>query len=95
MKAKKQTVSQFANSFARKNGWARATKITLIPEGEKIRVTDSKQFGHRKNTTGQYVPNAYLANFGWKNTFYQHAVYELEIPVSLVEHCTDFAEYPQ
>ena len=29
--------------------------------------------GYRKNTTDQYVPNAYLYNFGWKNTYYQHA----------------------
>lgn len=29
--------------------------------------------GYRKNTTDEYVPNAYRANFGWKNTYYQHA----------------------
>ena len=29
--------------------------------------------GYRKLTTDEYVPQAYRANFGWKNTYYQAA----------------------
>lgn len=36
--------------------------------------------GYRKNTTGEYVPNSYLNNFGWKNTYYQHASLYITIP---------------
>ena len=35
--------------------------------------------GYRKNTTGEYVPNAYRRNFGWKNTFYQRACLNIYI----------------
>lgn len=59
-----------ANRLARKHGFGRATKIKL---GKKNRIVDFTHFGHRKYTTGEYVPNAYLNNFGWKNTYYQQA----------------------
>ena len=36
--------------------------------------------GFRKNTTGEYVPNAYRNNFGWKNTYYQHAELRIFVP---------------
>ena len=59
-----------ANQIARRCGYQRATKIVL---GDEDRVVSHTRYGYRKKTTGQYVSNAYLRNFGWKNTYYQHA----------------------
>lgn len=60
-----------ANSIARKNGFGRATEIIF---GEEEKVVDYTKYGYRKATTGEYVSAAYRAKFGWKNTYYQHAV---------------------
>lgn len=62
---------KLANSIARKAGFSRATDIVLTGEN---RVVEYISAGYRKNTTGEYVSNAYRRNFGWKNTYYQHAV---------------------
>lgn len=69
-------VRRRANSVARKNGYGRATLIAL---GTKDRVLDHVPFGYRKNTTYEYVPNAYRNKFGWKNTFYQNAETTVEV----------------
>ena len=60
-----------ANKIARAEGFARATEIEYT--GQK-KVIDYVSFGYRKYTTGEYVCNAYRAKFGWKNTYYQHAI---------------------
>lgn len=60
-----------ANSIARQNGYGVATEIVL---GDKDVVLERMPCGYRKYTTGEYVPNAYRSNFGWKNTYYQHAI---------------------
>lgn len=65
-----KSLQSFANALARKHGYGFATQIIL---GEKNEVVQHTSFGYRKYTTGEYVANAYLANFGWKNTYYQHA----------------------
>lgn len=59
-----------ANSIARRAGFGFATHIEI---GNEDKVVDHICYGYRKKTTGQYVPKKYLNNFGWKNTFYQHA----------------------
>jgi len=63
-------IEQYANAIAREAGYGKATSIII---GERATVTSHTDFGYRKNTTGEYVPNAYSANFGWKNTYYQAA----------------------
>lgn len=68
-----------ANSVARKNGCGRADRV--VP-GSHDRVLDHVRYGYRKKTTGEYVPNAYLNNFGWKNTYYQAAYTEVEIDIT-------------
>ena len=76
-----KTLKQFANAFVRRESTGNsATK--LIP-GEKLEIVHHLDFGYRKKTTGEYVPNKYLNNFGWKNTYYQHAVNEVEIPYEI------------
>lgn len=60
-----------ANIIARKNGFNRATEIV---KGDENKVVKYVQFGYRKYTTGEYVPNSYRSNFGWKNTYYQPAI---------------------
>lgn len=52
--------------------------VTTKPEPE---IGEIVQYGYRKKTTDQYVPNAYLRNFGWKNTYYQRAVNEVIVPI--------------
>ncbi len=61
-----------ANSIARKAGYGKATHIIFQIEGEET-VISHTHYGYRKYSTGEYVPNAYRANFGWKNTYYQTA----------------------
>lgn len=90
---KKQTVQQWANSIARGYGRGKATEFTVVLGGDRVKVKENRRPGYRKNTTGEYVPHAYLSNFGWKNTFYQHAVFEIEIPFSRIAHCTDATQY--
>jgi hypothetical protein len=71
---------QYANYLAKKAGFNRATKI-LQDAGQPVGVVESQSYGYRKWTTGEYVPNKYRANFGWKNTYYQHAVCIVNIGV--------------
>lgn len=65
-------IQRRANSIARKEGCGWATTITFDP-AQPEGVVEHTSFGYRKKTTGEYVPNAYLRNFGWKNTYYQRA----------------------
>lgn len=59
-----------ANSIARKHGYLRADNIVI---GMRREIATRTDYGWRKYTTGEYVPNAYRRNFGWKNTYYQHS----------------------
>jgi hypothetical protein len=59
-----------ANTIARRAGHQKATEIIL---GKSEGVASYTPYGYRKKTTGEYVPNAYRNNFGWKNTYYQNA----------------------
>jgi hypothetical protein len=72
-------ITKLANSAARKAGCGRATTIVFGPT-EEPKVIDRTRGGYRKHTTGEYVPNAYLRKFGWKNTYYQNAGCTVEIP---------------
>ena len=56
-------------------------KATHIIVGDDSKVVSYTRFGYRKYTTGEYVPNKYLSNFGWKNTYYQHA--ECDVMVNI------------
>ncbi len=64
------TDKKLANTIARKAGFGTATEIIY---GTKNKVVSHVNYGYRKITTGEYVPNSYRNNFGWKNTYYQHA----------------------
>lgn len=68
-----------ANAIARQHGHGTATEVRL---GKEDRVVSHIRYGYRKCTTGQYVPNAYRNNFGWKNTYYQNAETVVEIKES-------------
>ena len=75
-----QKIVKRANQIARQHGYLRATNIT---RGTQDRFIKTTAFGYRKCSDGQYVPKAYLNNFGWKNTYYQHAECFVEVAVSL------------
>ena len=77
---KKETKQLVANRVARQNGYHRATEIQLIPGLKSPKVLSHVSCGFRKNTTGEYVSNAYRANFRWKNTYYQHAETVVALP---------------
>ena len=71
----KKAIQILANRIARREGYGLATEIRIdrrLKPGTG-RVISHTRYGYRKYTTGEYVPNKYLANFGWKNTYYQHA----------------------
>jgi hypothetical protein len=67
---KKRKPIKTANQIARTYRHGRATEIIV---GDDSRCLTAVSCGYRKYTTGQYVSNAYRNNFGWKNTYYQHA----------------------
>jgi len=67
-----------ANQIARDFGTNRATEIVI---GNESKVISYTSFGYRKKTTGQYVPTTYLSNFGWKNTYYQHAICKVMVNI--------------
>lgn len=66
-----KTAQQLANAYARTQGYGKATSVVL---GSEYKIIERVHNGYRKNTTNQYVPNAYLRNYGWKNTYYQNAI---------------------
>lgn len=74
----KDIVQKHANKIARQNGYGTATEVVF---GNKDRVVSHTKYGYRKYSTGQYVPNAYRAKFGWKNTYYQNAETIVEVNV--------------
>jgi hypothetical protein len=74
---------KIANSVARKNGYGTATTI-LFGNINAPFILERTPSGYRKYTTGEYVSSAYRANFGWKNTYYQHAKTTVVLPFSLV-----------
>lgn len=75
-------VRKMANIVARKAGYGSATEIRCTTTGPIVpRVIKHTQYGYRKNTTDEYVPNSYRNNFGWKNTYYQNAETIVAIPV--------------
>lgn len=73
---------KIANTVARKCGYGRATEI-VFEDVPSPYVKGHTSYGWRKYTTGEYVPMAYLINFGWKNTYYQHAETVVVLPTSL------------
>lgn len=81
-KERKQSVEYIANCVARRHGHNVATRITYadVPEPTLGKTTG---YGYVKNTTGEYVFNAYRRNFGWKNTHYQAATCEVILPLSM------------
>lgn len=75
-----KTVQNAANAYAKECGWSRATAMKAAEIAEPV-TGDCRQYGYRKFSTGEYVPNSYITNFGWKNTYYQHAVFETIVPI--------------
>lgn len=71
-------LQRYANRIARKAGYNKATALIF---GDRDCIAHRTRPGYRKHTTGEYVPTAYLRNFGWKNTYYQlaHTVVMLAI----------------
>lgn len=83
-KLNEQKLQKLANSIARQFGYGRATKV-LFGNVKEPKIIDRVAPGYRKNTTGQYVPKKYLMNFGWKNTYYCHAVLVVMLPLELID----------
>ena len=77
-------VRKIANIVARHAGHGSATEIICATTGpDAPRVLLHTPYGYRKTTTGEYVPNKYRANFGWKNTYYQSAETVVAVPVEM------------
>ncbi len=73
--AAKQDRYAQANSIARQSGFGKATAIVIAKRfgPGRGKVIDYTPYGYRKKSNDEYVPRAYLRNFGWKNTYYQCA----------------------
>jgi hypothetical protein len=74
-------IERIANSAARGEGYGLATTIYFSPRVQSPCVINHIRRGYRKYTTGEYVPRKYLANFGWKNTYYQNAETTVAMPL--------------
>jgi len=83
-KVKVAKLQKLANSIARQKGYGSATEV-LFGNCFQAEVIDRTDYGYRKKTTGQYVPKKYLMNFGWKNTYYQHAETVILLPFSIID----------
>lgn len=73
-------INRYANAIARREGCGSADEILFRPTLSGY-VSDHTPYGYRKKTTGEYVPNSYRSNFGWKNTYYQHAETVVVLPL--------------
>lgn len=73
-----RTIKLRANRISRAVGYGPATSITF---GAVDAFISHTPYGYRKNSNGEYVPRAYLGNFGWKNTYYQHSENEVQLAV--------------
>lgn len=73
-------VKKLANATAKKNGFNRCTKITFS-NVSKPKIGETIDFGYRKITTNEYVPNSYMNKFGWKNCYYQNVICEVILPM--------------
>ena len=89
MKNLAKAIKKSANIIAREEGFGKAS---FIVSGDKNEVVEHIRYGYRKNTTDEYVPNAYRSNFGWKNTYYQAALTTVEI-VNNIEQFIDFESF--
>lgn len=83
-KKSENEIIRMANAAARRAGHGSATEINFA-EIKTPQVISHTCYGYRKNTTGEYVPNKYRSNFGWKNTYYQHAETVVLMPIGLVD----------
>ena len=75
-----EMLKRAANRFAIKNGYGRATKIDIRKDG-KMKVIQKTPFGHRKNSTGEYVPMAYVNKCFGKGVSYQPSEFECQIGI--------------
>lgn len=75
-------IQRNANKIARNHKFGKATDIVF---GDQDKVIYRVSPGFRKFTTGEYVPNAYRNNFGWKNTYYQKAITVVMLESSKME----------
>lgn len=89
MKNLAKAIRRAANIIAREEGCGKAS---FIVTGYKNEVVEHIRYGFRKNTTDEYVPNAYRRRFGWKNTYYQAALTTVEM-VNPIEQFVDFENF--
>lgn len=83
MKTTAQKIKTLANSIARKYGCGVATSISVA---DTTCVRSLARSGYRKNTTDEYVSNAYRRNFGWTNTYYQQAEADVTLSADDITH---------
>lgn len=84
MKIKIEKLQKLANSIARKSGYGSATEV-IFGNCKEPKIIERVSYGYRKITTGEYVPKKYLAHFGWKNTYYQHAITKILLPLQIID----------
>jgi len=73
-------IQTLSNAIARKNGFGFASQISFKSILKPI-IGETTNYGYRKNSTGEYVPKAYINNFGWKNCYYQNSECEVILPL--------------
>lgn len=75
-----ETLKRAANRFARREGYGKATKID-IRRDSKLKIIKETPFGYTKDSTGEYVPMAYVNKCFGKGVSYQPAKFECQIGI--------------
>lgn len=69
-------------AYSRPNNYRGDVKVVIAKPGQtSLSVVQRTRSGYRKLTNGEYVHNSYRCNFGWKNTYYQHAETVVAVPL--------------
>jgi|AntRauTorckE6833_2_1112554.scaffolds.fasta_scaffold13780_8 hypothetical protein len=69
-----------ANRYAKKNGFGRATRIDIRLDS-KNKMNECRSFGWVKDSTGEYVPMAYVNKCFGKGVSYVSAIFDCQIGV--------------
>lgn len=76
----KVNIQKIANSFARKNGFGRATKIVLSDNVDELTILKASTFGWKTRGGAPIRHRSAYAKKGFSNMVYSHAFCEVAIP---------------
>jgi len=73
-------LTRAANRIARKWGYGKATLIDIRKDGQ-VKIIKTQPFGWVKDSTGEYVPMAYVNKCYGKGVHYEPSVFEVSVGI--------------